>query len=90
MRQMKRADLYRCEQYFHSVKVYKDVTVFDVLQESTKNEEPHRVFLSSTRKTLDVWSRDQQPSTFQTALECIMNLYNLQSITLLLNAVNKV
>ena len=49
--------LYSCEQYFCSVKIYKDVTVFDIearcFGSQLKHEEPHRVFLSSTRVTLD-------------------------------------
>ena len=51
------ADLYSREQYFRSVKIYKDVTVFDVearcFGSQLKNEEPHRVFLSSMRVTSD-------------------------------------
>ena len=49
------ADLYSCEQYFRSVKMYKGVTVFDIearcVRSQLKNEEPHRMFLSSTRVT---------------------------------------
>ena len=51
------ADLYSHEQYFHSVKIYKDVTVFDIearcFGSQLKIEEPHHVFLSSMRVTSD-------------------------------------
>ena len=50
------ANLYSREQYFRSVKIYKDVTVFDIkarcFGSQLNNEEPHHVFLSSTRVTL--------------------------------------
>ena len=49
------ADLYSREQCFSSVKIYKDLTVFDIealcFGSQLKNEESHRVFLSSTRVT---------------------------------------
>ena len=49
------ADLYSREQSFSSVKIYKDVPVFDIealcFRSQLKNEESHRVFLSSTRVT---------------------------------------
>ena len=78
------ADLYSREQYFHSVKIYKDVTVFDIkarcFGSQLKNEEPHHVFLSSTTVTLGAKSRNQQSSTFQTTLKSTRNVYKLQSI----------
>ena len=49
------AVLYSREQCFSSVKIYKDLTVFDIealcFRSQLKNEEPHRVLLSSTRVT---------------------------------------
>ena len=52
------ADLYTREQCFSSVKMYKDVVVFDIealcFGSQLKNKEPHRVFLSSTRVTFGV------------------------------------
>ena len=55
LRQRKMADLYSREQYFRSVKIYKDVMVFDIeahcFRSQLKNEESHRTFLSSTRVT---------------------------------------
>ena len=49
------ADLYSREQCFSSVKIYKDLTVFDIealcFGSQLENEEPHRVFFSSTRVT---------------------------------------
>ena len=54
-RQRQMADLYSREQRFSSVKIYKDLTVFDIealcFMSQLKNEEPHRVILSSTRVT---------------------------------------
>ena len=53
--QRQMADLYSREQCFSSVKIYKDLTVFDIealcFRCQLKNEEPHRVFLSSMRVT---------------------------------------
>ena len=55
------ADLYGREQYFRSVKIYKDVAVFNIdarcFRSQLKNEEPHRTFLSSTRVT---WMRGRE------------------------------
>ena len=83
LRQRQRVDLFSREQYFRSVNIYKNVTVFDIearcFRSQLKNEEPHRVFLSSTRVTSDAWSRDQQPSTFRCALKYIRKVYKLQS-----------
>ena len=49
------ADLYSREQCFSSVKIYKDLTVFDIealcFGSQLENKEPHRVFFSSTRVT---------------------------------------
>ena len=77
------AYLYSHDQYFRSVEICKDVTVFDIKEYcfsgQLKNEEPHRVFVSSTRVTSDVWSGDQQLSTFRIALKYIRNLRKLQT-----------
>ena len=49
------ADLYSHEQRFSSAKIYRDLTVFDIealcFGSQLENEEPHRVFISSTRVT---------------------------------------
>ena len=54
-RKRQMASLYSREQCFSSVKIYKDVPVFDIealcFGSQLKNEDPHRVFLSSTRVT---------------------------------------
>ena len=84
LRQWQMADLYSREQYSRSVKIYKDVTVFYIkarcFGSQLKNEEAHRVFLSSMRVISDAQSRNQQPSTFRTALKYTRNVYKLQSI----------
>ena len=73
LRQRQMADLYSREQYFRSVKIYKDVTVFDIeaccFRSQLKNEKPHLLFLSSTTVTSGAKSRNQQPSTFRTTLK---------------------
>ena len=78
------ADLYSREQYFCSVKTYKDVTVFDIearcFGSQLKNKEPHCVFLSSMTVTSGAKSRNQQPSTFRTTLKYTRNVYKLQCI----------
>ena len=88
-RQRQMADLYSREQCFSSVKIYKDLTVFDIealcFGSQLKKKEPHRVFISSTKVT-----RNQQPSTFRTALKYTRNVYKLQSIVYVLNSINKV
>ena len=83
LRQRQMADLYSRKQCFRSVKIYKNVTVFDMearcFRSQLNNKEPHRVFLSSMRVT---WmrSRNQQPSAFRTALKYTRNVYKLQSM----------